>query len=136
MNKLIVSALLAGLAIATVPAFAEDYASGAIKTMDTAPPSQPVPPRTRMRIPEVCAVERPGGRRFAQGAAPACEGWPRAERGAIHGARRLEPARGQNGPSMSATPVGWLMHTLPVSSWRATLMPPSMSRVNSEPPRP
>ncbi|MCM5558532.1 hypothetical protein [Pleomorphomonas sp. JP5] len=36
MNKLIVSALLAGLATATVPAFAEDYASGAIKTMDTA----------------------------------------------------------------------------------------------------
>ena len=36
MNKLIVSTLLAGFAIATVPALAEDYASGAIKTMDTA----------------------------------------------------------------------------------------------------
>lgn len=34
MNRLIVSALLAGLA--TAPAFAEDYASGAIKTMDSA----------------------------------------------------------------------------------------------------
>lgn len=37
MNRFVVSALLAGLAAAvSLPAFAEDYASGAIKTMDTA----------------------------------------------------------------------------------------------------